>query len=50
MQKKAFVADTKLHVDEIKRKIVAKFNKPLFIKKSNIFKSQNNHNSSNNRN
>ena len=28
--KHSFFADTKLHFDQIKRKIVAKFNKPLF--------------------
>ena len=39
--KHSFFADTKLEVDQIKRKLVAKFNKPLFTQKLNIFKSQN---------
>ena len=35
-EKHSFYADTKLQVDQIRRKIVAKFNKPLFFEKSNI--------------
>ena len=31
MRMHSFFADTKPQVDQIKRKIVAKFNKPLFI-------------------
>ena len=31
----SFFSDTKLQVDQIKRKIVARFNKPLLFKKSN---------------
>ena len=42
-KKHSFFADTKQQNDQIKRKIVANFNKPLFIQKTNIFKSQNNH-------
>ena len=38
-RKHSFIADTKLQVDQIKRKIEANFNKPLFIEKSNIFKT-----------
>ena len=32
-----------LQVNQIKRKMAAKFNKPLFNLKSNIFESQNDH-------
>ena len=39
MKKKLSIfAYTKQQVDQIKRKIVANFNKPLFIQKTNIFK------------
>ena len=37
------IADTKLQVDQIKRNIVATFNKPLFILKSNNFEKSKNH-------
>ena len=43
-EKKFFVANTKLQVDKNKRNIIAKFNKPLFNWKPNIFKSPNDHN------
>ena len=33
-KKRFFIADTKLQVDQKKRKMEAKFNKPLFIQKS----------------
>ena len=45
----SFIADTKLKVDQIKRKTEAKFNELLFFKKSNIFKSQNDHKISSNK-
>ena len=44
MEKHSFFAYTKQQVDQNKRKIVANFIKPLFIQKTNIFKSQKNHN------
>ena len=47
-KKLSFIADNKLQVDQTKRKIEAKFNKSLFIKKSNTFKSHNDHKFSSN--
>ena len=41
--KNSFFADTKLQIDLIKEKIELNFNKPLFILKLNLFKSQNDH-------
>ena len=41
-KKHSFFADNRLQVDQIKRKVEAKFNKSLFIGKNNYFKSQNN--------
>ena len=35
----SFFAETKQQVDQIKRKIVANFNKPLFFQKTHIFGS-----------
>ena len=46
-KKHSFIADTKLQVDQIKRKVEAKFSKQLLIWKSNISKSQNDHRFSN---
>ena len=40
-KKHSFIADTKLQADQIKTKLEAKFNNPLFILKKYIFKSQN---------
>ena len=34
----SLIAYTKLQVDQLKRKMEAKFNKPFFFKKSNILK------------
>ena len=42
--KHSFFADTKLQVDQIKKKLEAQFNKQLFTKKLNFFKSENDHN------
>ena len=43
-KKHSFFADTQLQYGQIKKKMVAKFNKSLFILKTTIFKSQNDHN------
>ena len=45
----SFIAETKLQVDQVKKKMEPKFNKPLFVWKSNIFKSQNDHKFSSNK-
>ena len=37
-RKRFFIAETKLQSGQIKRKMEAKFNKPLFILKSSILK------------
>ena len=47
MKKHSFFADTKLQVDQIKKKIEENFIKPIFILKSILFKSRNNHKFSN---
>ena len=44
MKKHSYFVDTKLQFDQIKKKKLAKFTTQLFIRTSNIFKSQNNHN------
>ena len=41
--KHSLFADTKLQVDQIKKKIEEKFIRPLFLYKSIIFKSRNDH-------
>ena len=33
----SFITDTKLQIDQIKRKMEAKFNKPFFLFKNQIF-------------
>ena len=44
MKKKLFfAADTKLQIDQIDRRTVAIFIKPLFIQKSNLFNNQTDH-------
>ena len=43
MKKYSFFADTKLEVEQIKKKIEKKLIKPLFIWKSIIFKGRNDH-------
>ena len=48
MKKLSFSAATKLQVDQIRWKTTAKFKKPLFVQKSNIFKGQNDLNLSSN--
>ena len=42
-RKHSLIADTKLKIDQIKRKIEANLNKPLFDQKAIIFKNQNDH-------
>ena len=43
MKKQSLFADTKLEVEQIKKKIEEKLIKPLFIEKSIIFKKRNDH-------
>ena len=42
-KKPSFFSDTKLIIVQMKRKKAAYFKKPLFISKTNYFKSQNDH-------
>ena len=42
-KKQSFFADTKLEVEQIKKKIEEKLIKPLFIKMSIVFKKRNDH-------
>ena len=43
MKKHSFFADTKLQVGHVNNEIEEKFTKPLFISKSIIFNSRNDH-------
>ena len=46
--KHSFIADNKLQVDQIKRKMETKINKSLFTKKPKTFKNQKDHKFSSN--
>ena len=48
-KKHSFIDDIKLEAGQITRKVEPDFNKPLFISKSNIFKSRNDYKLSSNK-